>query len=141
MGFICCLSKFVVCEAFVESPTSSDCIRMIEEKVMPLGVPRLIYSDRGSIFASSETQDYCAAAHIESRLGTSYHHKLGASIERWWTILEQLVRLCGVQDKWDEALPQLVSAYHDTSCRALDGATPFEVVYGFRRRDGVEVAW
>ena len=55
--------------------------------------------------------------------------------------MEQLVRLCGVQDKWDVVLPQLVSAYHDTSCRSLDGATPFEVVYGFRRRDGVEVAW
>ena len=58
LGFICTFSRFVVCVPLPEVPTSAGCLKILEERILaPYGLPRAIYTDRASIFCSTEMID------------------------------------------------------------------------------------
>ena len=142
LGVVCTFSRFAVAAVFPEAPSSSDVIKMIDDQVVnPLGVPRIIYTDHGTIFTSRETMQYAETLGIEIRAGTAYQHTTAASCERWWHTLEKLIRTCHAKDDFDRMLPQLLSKYHDMTQDTLGGVSPYEVVYGRPRRGEAEVVW
>jgi transposase InsO family protein len=100
------------------------------------GMPDSIVSDRDSIFTSKFWREMAAVTRIKLRMSSSHHPQTDGTTERVNQCLEAYLRCfthaCPV--KWAQWL-SLVEFWYNTSAHsALDGKSPFQVLYGHSPR-------
>ena len=103
----------------------------MDEVVREHGVLRNIWSDRGSIYASSFWKQLQTTLGLELEYNTAYHPQTGGQIERTSQILEDMLRACRLDfgGSWDEHLPLAEFSYNNSYQSCIKMA-PFEALYG-----------
>ena len=104
------------------------------------GIPRILISDNGKQFDSSEVREYCEMLHIRHNFTSVYHPQANGQVENAnRTILDGLKkRLEGAAGNWVDVLPSVLWAYRTTH-RAATGETPFSLTYGTEAVVPVEI--
>ena len=95
------------------------------------GIPKKIYSDRGSIFTSHFWQSFQEALGTHLSFSTAYHPQSSGQVERVNQILEDMLRACVIAfgPNWEKCLPMAEFSYNN-SFQASIGMAPFELLYG-----------
>jgi hypothetical protein len=99
------------------------------------GVPKIIISDRGSIFITrilEQLHDYLGTHLIRS---SAYHPQTDGQTERVNQIIEDMLRVCVPNDgsKWDQHLP-LVEFSNNNSYQEIIKMSSFKALYGCHGR-------
>jgi transposase InsO family protein len=100
------------------------------------GLPESIVSDRDSIFTSKFWQELTSLAGIQLRMSSSHHPQTDGTTERVNQCLEAFLR-CFTHScplKWAQWLSLAEFWYNTSSHSALNGKSPFEVLYGHSPR-------
>jgi hypothetical protein len=95
------------------------------------GVPKKIVSDRGTQFTSHFWQQLHEALGTHLKFSLAYHPQTDGQTERTNQILEDMLRVCALQDKigWDKRLPYAEISYNNIY-QASFKMSPFEALYG-----------
>jgi hypothetical protein len=95
------------------------------------GVPKKIVSDRGTQFTSHFWQQLHEALGTHLKFSTTYHPQTDGQTERTNQILEDMLRVCELQDKldWDKRLPYEEFSYNNNYQASLK-MSPFQALYG-----------
>ncbi|RPG35591.1 MAG: hypothetical protein CBB72_005435, partial [Muricauda sp. TMED12] len=95
------------------------------------GMPRVIYTDRGSNFISQRAQDFFRARGIELRTTDAHMHTGVAGCERFNHTLRELARAAHFDHgfEWDVVLPLLVGRYKQL-VQSATGFSPFYLNHG-----------
>jgi hypothetical protein len=100
------------------------------------GMPDSIVSDRDSIFTSRFWREMAAVTGIKLRMSSSHHPQTDGTTERVNQCLEAYLRCfthaCPV--KWAQWLSLAEFWYNTSAHLALDGKSPFQVLYGHSPR-------
>lgn len=96
-----------------------------------VGVPRMIVSDRRSVFTAKFWSVVCYQLRIRHRKSIAFHPQIDGQTERQNQTLEQYLRstVNYQQDDWVMWLPMAEFAYNN-SRHANTGETPFFLLYG-----------
>jgi hypothetical protein len=95
------------------------------------GVPKKIVSDRGTQFTSHFLQQLHEALGTHLKFSSAYHLQTDGQTERTNQILEDMFRVCALQDKlgWDKRLPYVEFSYNNSYQASLK-MSPFQALYG-----------
>ena len=95
------------------------------------GIPKTIYSDRGSVFTSHFWLSFQEALGTHLSFTTAYHPQSSGQVERVNQILEDMLRACVIAFgfNWEKCLPLAEFSYNN-SFQASIGMAPFELLYG-----------
>ena len=95
------------------------------------GIPKTIYSDRGSVFTSHFWLSFQEALGTHLSFSTAYHPQSSGQVERVNQILEDMLRACVIAfgSNWEKCLPMAEFSYNN-SFQASIGMAPFELLYG-----------
>jgi hypothetical protein len=95
------------------------------------GVPKKIVSDRGTQFTSHFWQQLHEALGTHLNFSSAYHPQTDDQIERTNQILEDMLRVCALQDQsgWDKRLPYAEFSYNNSYQASLK-MSPFQALYG-----------
>lgn len=99
------------------------------------GLSKVIISDRDKIFTSALWRELFALSDTTLLMSSSYHSQTNVSTERLNQCLETFLR-CSVHacpKEWSKWLP-LAKYWYNTMFYSTLGTTPFQVLYGHRRR-------
>lgn len=133
LGIIDGFSKFIIVKA-VKNTKSKTTIKILEDLFATFSCPRVIVSDQGSGFTSSEFKrfvDSSGIKHVRNAVATP---RANGQIERYnRTILNSLAAMNhGLDEKdWDLNISKLQWSLNNTINRGID-KTPAEVVFGYR---------
>ncbi|GJV46042.1 putative reverse transcriptase domain-containing protein, partial [Tanacetum coccineum] len=110
----------------------------LKEIVCRHGVPVSIISDRDSHFMSNFWRSLQEALGTNLDMSTSYHPQMDGQSERTIQTLEDILRACVIEfgSSWDRHLP-LVEFSYNNSYHASIKASPYEALYGRKRRSPV----
>ena len=105
-----------------------------------LGVPDELLTDNGSNFTSRLMKRFYDLTGIHHLKTSAYHPATDGMVERFNQTLKQTLRKLTQKssDDWDACIPYLMWAYRGT-VHASTGYSPFELMYGRRMRDGLDV--
>jgi hypothetical protein len=100
------------------------------------GMPESIVSDRDPIFTSRFWKELTTVAGTQLRMSSSYHPQTDGTTERVNQCLEAYLRCFShaCPTKWAQWLSLAEFWYNTCSHSALDGKSPFQVVYGHSPR-------
>jgi transposase InsO family protein len=95
------------------------------------GIPKKIISDRGTQFTSHFWQQLHEALGTLLKFNPAYHPQTDGQTKRTNQILEDMLRVCALQDKsgWDKRLPYAEFSYNNNYQASLK-MSPFEALYG-----------
>jgi transposase InsO family protein len=95
------------------------------------GIPKKIISDRGTQFTSHFWQQLHEALGTHLKFSSAYHLQTDGQTERTNQILEDMLRVCALQDQlgWDKRLPYAEFSYNNSYQASLK-MSPFEALYG-----------
>jgi hypothetical protein len=95
------------------------------------GVPKKIVSYRGTQFTFHFSQQLHEALGTHLKFSSAYHLQTDGQTKRTNQILEDMLRVCALQDKigWDKRLPYVEFSYNN-SYHANLKMSPFEALYG-----------
>jgi hypothetical protein len=126
------LTRWVEAFATPDMETSTIADLLIKHVICRHGAPRTLLSDQGSSFVSH------LAAAVYHRLGvmkiqaSTYHPQTNGLVERFnRTMKEMLQKYVDTRHTdWDVYVPYVIFAYNTSAHKALDGVTPFQMLYG-----------
>jgi hypothetical protein len=126
------LTRWVEAFATADMTTPTIADLLIKHIICRHGSPRTLLSDQGSSFVSH------LAAAVYHRLGvakiqaSTYHPQTNGLVERFnRTMKEMLQKYVDTRHTdWDTYVPYVVFAYNTSAHKALDGLTPFQMLYG-----------
>jgi transposase InsO family protein len=126
------LTRWVEAFAVPDLETSTIADLLVKHIICRHGAPRTLLSDQGSSFVSQ------LAAAVYHRLGvmkiqaSTYHPQTNGLVERFnRTMKEMLQKYVDTRHTdWDLYLPYVLFAYNTSAHKALDGVTPFQMLYG-----------
>nr|VWP02123.1 Cap60p [Ganoderma boninense] len=103
------------------------------------GLPRRVYSDRGSVFVSAFIRDLYQKLGIKGNPSTAYHPQTDGQTERINQEIENYLRVFvnHRQDDWSDWLPLAAFAYRNRKHSAT-GYSPFYLTHGYHPYTGVE---
>jgi hypothetical protein len=137
ISFIDLSSRYL--EAF-PSPSQSTAVvasLLAEGVIARHGVPKEVFSDRGTCFTSSEFAELVSSSlGIKHVLATSYAHWSSGAVERIHRNLSEFLRIYEIshpESEWDRLLPFAVAAYN-TATHSVIGTSPFTAVFGRKFR-------
>ena len=104
-----------------------------------LGVPHELLTDNSSNFTSRLMKRFYDLTGIHQKT-SAYHPATDGMVEHFNQTLKQTLRKLTQKssDDWDACIPYLMWAYRGT-VHASTGYSPFELMYGRRMRDGLDV--
>jgi transposase InsO family protein len=131
------LSKYAHFIGLSHPYTASTVANAYMEHVHKLhGMPESIVSDRDPIFTSTFWRQMAALTGIKLRMSSSHHPQTDGQTERVNQCLEAYLRCfshaCPV--KWAQWLSMAEYWYNTSGHSALEGKSPFEVLYGHQPR-------
>jgi transposase InsO family protein len=95
------------------------------------GMPKVIVSDRYTIFTSKLWKEVFSALKVQLHYSTAYHPESDGQTERVNQCLEQYLRIMTFTEprKWIEWLPA-AEWWYNTSYHSAIKKSPFEALYG-----------
>lgn len=116
-------------------PTSDTVSRTLFDRwICMFGLPHPLYSDRGTHFTFEMFQAVCREGGIQQRLGSPYHPRSQAQVERQNQLVDNFRCLCTNNiDQWPEMVPYLQFS-HNTAKNASSGQSPHQIVFGLPAR-------
>ena len=124
----------------VSAPTSRAAADMVLDICCRFGVPKEIFTDRGSHFVNSLLKTVHKKLGIRHITTTPYHPQTDGMVERFNGTLKSMLKcsLLSFHGQWDQALPLVLGEYRSTPCRAT-GFTPAELLLGGNIRTPLKV--
>src|SRR4051812_21181693 len=119
-----------------ESISASQLAELYTARIVSLhGVPKLISSDRGSLFTSKFWESFQTAMGTKIRFSTAFHPQTSGQVEQVNHILKDMLRACVIAFgmKREDCLPYAEFSYNN-SYQASSGKAPFEILYGRKCR-------
>ena len=113
---------------------------MYAEWIARYGVPKQIYSDRGTRFESALFEEFCIAFGINKSRTTLYRPQANGKCDRFNQTLITMLRRA-VQKRpydWEPLLPAVLQAYRSTPSVST-GITPYRFVFGCEMRLQVDI--
>jgi ribonuclease HI len=120
----------------IASLTSAKAVEFIQDIIFRFGIPNNIITDLGSNFTSSEFFDFCEQKSIQIKYASVAHPRANGQVERAngmilvalrKKVFDKNEKFAG---KWIRELPYVVWSLRTQPSRALNGNTPFFMVYG-----------
>jgi transposase InsO family protein len=111
-------------------------VEFIQDIIFRFGIPNNIITDLGSNFMSAEFFDFCEQKCIQLKYCSIVHLRSNGQVERAnGMILESLKKKVfdkneKLAGKWVKELPYIVWILRTQPSQALQGNTPFFMVYG-----------
>ena len=123
--------------------TASGTAQLLWHNVIKLhGIPRVIFSDRGTQFTSKFWQELWKLTGTSLRFSTSYHPQTQGVVERMNSVVSQTLRclIAGSENmrEWEKLLPT-VEMTINSSPNSSTGYSPFYLNYGFHPVSPVEL--
>ena len=115
--------------------TAAETARLYWRYVAKLhGIPRCIYTDRGTQFTSRLWRELWEIMGTQLRFSTAYHPQTQGVVERMNAVIGQMLR-CTIHElnevrEWDSLLPTIELAINSLPNRST-GYSPFFLNYGF----------
>lgn len=124
-------SKWAYAQALPEVKSEDIVGFIIGEIVCNQGVPKIIFSDRGSQFKSHITKGVLQFISSTQAFTAPYHPQANGADERWNRTIKKMIRNYTDNDQrnWDIILPWAVLNYNLTK-HETTGFAPYEIVYG-----------
>ena len=130
---ICNLSKFLIIIPIKNKEANTIAQSLIENCILPYGLPKVILSDRGTEYANSIFKEICLILDITHNMSTAYHHETLGVIERSHRTLNNYLR-CYINDNqnnWDIFVKYFAFCYNITPHDSFNQKfTPFELMFG-----------
>lgn len=128
---ICYLTKWLECRPLKEATTEEIAKFIVEQIICRHGCPRILQSDRGSIFTSELFEEITKILGIKHNLSTSYHPESQGSVERSHSTLKDCISMYISSDQkdWDKHLHHISFAIN-TSVSESHSFSPFYLLYG-----------
>lgn len=104
---------------------------ILENIICSHGSPRIILSDRGTVFMSEMVTELMKIMGVVSRFTTAYHPQCNGLTERFNKTLAEMLSIFTAADQtdWDVFLPHVTFAYN-TSIQDTTQFSPFMLVHG-----------
>lgn len=93
------------------------------------GVPRTLYTDRGSVFTSDQWASRCQLFGIEHRVTPAYHPQTNGMVERWHRTLKEVLKTTNSREDWAPKLPLLLLGLRARPI-ADAGLSPHQLLFG-----------
>ena len=114
--------------------TAADTARLVWQHIVKLhGIPRVIFSDRGTQFTSHFWQELWKMTGTSLKFSTSYHPQTQGVVERMNSVVSQTFRCLITESEirdWEQLL-STVEITINSSPNSSTGYTPFYLNYGF----------
>ena len=127
-------SKMIHLIPFKEIPNAEQTAKAFIKIIFRLhGLPKEIYTDRGSQFTSALWQELMEKLRISPKIATTDHHETVGQVERCNSFIEQYLRCYSrafFHDDWVEWLPLAEFAYNNAIHESTK-QSPFFINYGF----------
>ena len=127
-------SKMIHLIPFKEIPDAADTAKAFIKEIFRLhGLPKDIYTDRGTQFTSVLWQEIMNLLKVESKIATTDHHETVGQVERCNAFIEQYLRAYSkayYHDDWVEWI-HLAEFVYNNSINESTKETPFFINYGF----------
>ena len=106
---------------------------MLQHQWRPFGIPSVITSDQGSLFANAWWQTMCARLGIKHAQAQAYNHRANGRAEMVGQQLMEVLRKIHTSEhiNWVEALPVALDRTHDV--KGVSGLSPYEILFGRER--------
>jgi transposase InsO family protein len=136
---ICSFSHFVVAR-LVPGPTAESVVRFVlDELIIPYGIPLRIHTDLGAAFTAQVTSQLTQALHINLTFSSSGLHRANGLVERVHQELKvhmTVMQTTHYPQMQDTTLPlHLAVAAHNHNAPTRNGFSPFEITHGFAPRN------
>ena len=93
------------------------------------GIPRTLYTDRGSVFTSEQWASRCQLFGIEHRVTPAYHPQTNGMVERWHRTLKEVLKTTNSREEWAPKLPLLLLGLRARPI-ADAGLSPHQLLFG-----------
>ena len=93
------------------------------------GIPRTLYTDRGSVFTSEQWASRCQLFGIEHRVTPSYHPQTNGMVERLHRTLKEVLTTTNSREDWAPKLPLLLLGLRARPI-ADAGLSPHQLLFG-----------
>lgn len=133
------LSRYIFATP-TSNQTARTVISFLEIIIYQYGVPKIIQSDQGTNFTSSEFADFCQKYQITHRLSSPYHPQSNGLVERMNRTLGEKIKIyCDGKStsKWDSELNKIVFGIN-TTIHTVTRFSPFYLLYGFHPRRAID---
>ena len=144
MTAICPFSKFAFAVPCRKNVTSEETIRMLQTSVFATtGIPKVLVTDRGSVFESEVFTSRMADMGVEHRLCSAKYPQANGVVERLHRDINSMLK-CSLNtwknttasQQWLDCLGPAVMAHNQTLHSVL-GCSPYEVLFGCAGRGAV----
>ena len=127
-------SKMIHLIPFKDIPDATETAKAFIKEIFRLhGLPKDIYTDRGTQFTSALWQELMEKLRIKSKIATTDHHETVGQVERCNSFIEQYLRAYSkayFHDDWVDWIHLAEFAYNN-SVNESTKETPFFINYGF----------
>ena len=125
------LTRYAVTRALPTAEAQEVAKFLLEEILLRHGAPRVIITDRGTVFQSRLVSVLVDLCNVDHRMTTAYHPQTNGLTERFnKTLADMLSMYVDTEQKnWDEILPFVTFAYN-TAKQDTTGFTPFYLLHG-----------
>lgn len=104
---------------------------LVEDVILRHGAPRIMISDRGTVFQSKLVAEITTMCNVSHKFTTAYHPQTNGLTERFNKTLADMLSMYvdAEQRDWDDLLPFVTFAYN-TAKQETTGFTPFFLLHG-----------
>ena len=125
-----------------KSVTAAETAKLYWDQVVKLhGVPKILYSDRGTQFTSQFWKVLWGLTGTQLRFSTAYHPQTQGVVERMNAVVGQMLR-CTIGDEkgknWDSLLPSIELTINSLP-NSSTGYSPFYLNYGYHPTVPIEL--
>ena len=124
-------TKWVEMAAIPEQSALTIADKFVVHFVVTFGCPLEVHTDQGRNFDGNLFKSLCTILEVAKTRTTPYHPSSNGQIERFNTVLQQMIR-CYIEKKgrrWDKDIPLLAMALHSMVNRQT-GYSPNKVMLG-----------
>ena len=114
-------SRFARCVAIKDKKMHTVARAMVDEVFCVVGVPNILYSDRGLEFTGKDFKEAVKKLGVKQNFTTAFNPQSNGMIERFNRTLVEILR-CLVFEQplsWDESVPLACLAYNSSYCQAI----------------------
>ena len=129
---VCDLSKYLVAIPIKNKEAKTVAKAIFEGFILIYGVMSEIRTDLGTEFNNSLVSELLETLGITHMKSSSYRHQTVGTAEKNHRTLNEYLRtyLDDRTDDWEDQLKSYIYCYNTTPSTAIDGFTPFEMIFG-----------